>query len=245
MADLQIEGISVAGISGCHLRRSTRARHLRIELRPDRSLLVVIPTGMREDQWLSFVLSKKRWIERNLNRLGSDHPEAKVKVVEFPLEIELLSTSNKYKICRTTGHQNRASLVNDSLHLVCTDTSDDQSYQLMRRWLMGRARVEFTHRLDSMSKTAGLDWCRLSIRGQKTRWGSCSAKGNISLNFKLLFLPSNLVDHVLLHELAHVRELNHSQNFWALLKNLDPYCEQHRIDLKKAGQLLPDWIVKL
>ena len=108
------------------------------------------------------------------------------------------------------------------MNLVCVKSSDMHAYQVLRRWLVAQAREEFSARLEQISNTTGLEWNGLSIRGQKTRWGSCSAKGNISLNFKMLFLPANLVDHVLLHELVHTRELNHSQRFWALMKKYDP-----------------------
>jgi predicted metal-dependent hydrolase len=245
MADLLIKGLSVAGISRCHLRRSSRARRIRIELRPDRSLLVVVPSGIREDQWLAFVLSKKHWIELNLQRLAPQQSDLQSRVAGFPSELELLCTGQKFQTCRLPGSRNRAMLVQDNLNLVCVRSSDKQAYQVLRRWLIARARKEFSARLERISSTTKLGWTGLSIRGQKTRWGSCSAKGHISLNFKMLFLPSNLVDHVLLHELVHTRELNHSHRFWGLMKKFDPDCSQHRADLKKAGQLLPDWMAHI
>lgn len=247
MPDLLINGIDIAGVSNCLLRKSSRAKRMRIELRPDRSLLIVIPNGTREDQWLAFVLRKKQWILRNLQRQRSAPHQHGLKgsAVGFPSELELVCTGQKYQTCRVTGSQNRALLVRSNLDLVCDQSSDKQAYQVLRRWLIKQAREEFSARLEHISIATGLEWNRLSIRGQKTRWGSCSAQGNISLNFKLLFLPANLVDHVLLHELVHTREMNHSHRFWALMKKFDPQCNHHRGELRNAGRLLPDWLVNL
>ena len=245
MADLLIDTIAISGLSSCHLRRSTRAKRIRIELRPDHSLLIVVPARAREDQWLAFVLSKRRWIERNLQRSTLQRPGLARRVVGFPNDIELLCTGQKYHLCRIQGSRNNTKVVEDRLKLVCVESSDKHAYQVLRRWLAGQAREEFSARLQQISGATGLKWNGLSIRGQKTRWGSCSAKGNISLNFKMLFLPANLVDHVLLHELVHTRELNHSRRFWALMKKYDQQCSMHRAQLRKAGQLLPEWLANV
>ena len=244
MSDLKINSIDIKGISDCLLRRSARAKRMRIELRPDRSLLIVIPDGTREDQWLAFLLSKKQWIARNLQR-SAQQQDPKNTTTGFPSQLELVCTGQKYQTCRVTGAQNRAILVDSKLDLVCDQYSEMLAYQVLRRWLIKQARGEFTARLQRISIATGLKWNRLSIRGQKTRWGSCSAKGNISLNFKLLFLPANLVDHVLLHELVHTREMNHSHRFWALMMKFDPQCDNHRSELRNAGRRLPDWLVNL
>jgi len=246
MADLLLEGVSVAGVSRCHLRRSLRAKRIRIELRPDCSLLIVIPSGTREDQWLAFVLSKRQWIERNLQKKTALQRHGRqIDKPGVPSTIDLLCRQQQYHISRHAGTQNRHIVVAETLRLYCKNPTEKQLFQNLRCWLMTQAREEFSARLDGISKTTGLEWNRLSIRGQKTRWGSCSAQGNISLNFKMLFLPSDLVDHVLLHELVHTREMNHSHRFWALMKKFDPKCHQHRSELRNAGQLLPGWVVNL
>lgn len=245
MADLQIDTISISGLTSCHLRRSIRAKRIRIELRPDHSLLIVVPAAAREDQWLAFVLSKRRWIERNLQRSARHRPGLAPGVLGFPDDIELLYSGQKYQLCRFQGSRASTKVTEDRLKLVCVESSDKHAYQVLRRWLVGQAREEFSARLEQLSGATGLKWNGLSIRGQKTRWGSCSAKGNISLNFKMLFLPANLVDHVLLHELVHTRELNHSRRFWALMQQYDQQCNLHRAELRKAGQLLPEWLANV
>lgn len=245
MADLRIDNISISGLSSCHLRHSVRAKRIRIELRPDCSLLIVVPDGAREDQWLTFVLSKKHWIERNLQKYDIHQPDTETSIGGFPSHIELLCTGQKYPVFRKTDSCKRTGVVEGSLNLACLQSSDEYAYLILRKWLIQQARNEFSLRLQQISNETGLDWKRLSIRGQKTRWGSCSATGNISLNYKMLFLPENLVDHVLLHELVHTREMNHSQRFWTLMKKYDLRCNIHRAELRRAGQLLPGWLANI
>ncbi|MEA3359400.1 MAG: YgjP-like metallopeptidase domain-containing protein [Thermodesulfobacteriota bacterium] len=79
------------------------------------------------------------------------------------------------------------------------------------------ARKKLTLRLNELSSLHGFTYNRVFIRNQKTRWGSCSARNNINLNMNLLRLPKDLIDYVILHELVHTREKNHSKNFWAEL----------------------------
>ncbi len=76
---------------------------------------------------------------------------------------------------------------------------------------------------------------RISVRDQSSRWGSCSQLKTLSLNWRLVLLPQNLADYVILHELAHLREMNHSKRFWQYLRELDPATDKHEAELKKIG----------
>jgi predicted metal-dependent hydrolase len=88
-----------------------------------------------------------------------------------------------------------------------------------------RAARLLTHRLNKLAKTNGFTLNVVTVRSQKTRWGSCSRKNNISLNVKLVLLPEDLVDYVILHELVHTRIPNHSNGFW---DELDKYVENSK-----------------
>jgi len=89
-------------------------------------------------------------------------------------------------------------------------------------------------RLEQLARQYGFSWNKVSIRNQKTRWGSCSSQNNISLNRKLFYLPDHLRDYVLLHELAHTRQKNHSKDFWIILHRIIGIQEtkQARLDLR-------------
>jgi predicted metal-dependent hydrolase len=98
-----------------------------------------------------------------------------------------------------------------------------------------KARKKLTDRLDYFAKKYGFHYNTISIRNQKTRWGSCSAKNNISLNINLVLLPGKLVDYVILHELLHCRIKNHSQEFWYSLNQYVGNAKVLRLELKEYG----------
>lgn len=112
----------------------------------------------------------------------------------------------------------------------------------LKRWLARRARASLMERLDALSMRYQLPYARATIRFQRSRWGSCSSRGTISLNALLMFLPPELVRCVLAHELCHTAHLNHGPRFWALLDRIEP---NHRIlhrSLRRGGERIPAWI---
>ena len=111
----------------------------------------------------------------------------------------------------------------------------------LRRWLRRRARHHLVARLEDLSARHGLPYRRATIRFQRTRWGSCSSRGTISLNARLMFLPPDLVRCVLLHELCHTVHLDHGPRFRALLESLEP---DHRVlhrALRHGSRHIPAW----
>jgi hypothetical protein len=112
----------------------------------------------------------------------------------------------------------------------------------LRRWLAEKGRTHLEPRLLSLARDRDIPPpSRVSLRFQRSRWGSRSGRGTISLNLRLLFLPEPLVRYVLLHELAHVREMNHSDRFWAFLETLEPRWRELRAELRGAARYVPPW----
>jgi predicted metal-dependent hydrolase len=118
--------------------------------------------------------------------------------------------------------------------------------ELLRRWLLGRAQAELEPRLRELAREKGIPQPpKVVSRLQRSRWGSRSSRGTISLNGTLLFLPHPLVRYVLLHELAHVVEMNHSPRFWVLLRGWEPRCEVLRAELCRDWSLyIPFWCLR-
>ena len=107
-------------------------------------------------------------------------------------------------------------------------------------WLdKGKAKIFLAQWLHETSATTELSFTKVSIRDQKTRWGSCTPKKHINLNYKLIFLPAALAQHVLIHELCHTIHLNHSRRFWALVARHDPDYKMLDKALRKADQYIP------
>ncbi len=111
----------------------------------------------------------------------------------------------------------------------------------LRRWLVRQARVSLVPWLDELSDQAGLPYGAISVRGQRTRWASCSSRGNINLNYRLLFLPPDVVRYILNHELCHTVHLNHSRGFWSMLASVEPDFRIFNSQAKKGMEEVPEW----
>jgi predicted metal-dependent hydrolase len=131
-------------------------------------------------------------------------------------------------------------------HLSLTITGDCDDATACREalygWVRRRARMVLMPRLAEVARLHGFEYGRVTVRCQRTRWASCSRRKAISLNARLLFLPPEVVDYVLLHELCHTLEMNHSPRFWALLESHDPQWRAHKKLLRTAGMALPTWL---
>lgn len=113
---------------------------------------------------------------------------------------------------------------------------------VLRKWLARRARRDLSPWLKQLGFTLNLPCRHISVRGQKTCWASCSSKKDISLNFKLLFLPRPLVHYVLVHELCHTVHMNHSKQFWALVGEKQHDYQWRKDAIKKAWRYVPRWV---
>lgn len=96
----------------------------------------------------------------------------------------------------------------------------------LSRWYRRFAREHLAARIRELSAEHRLPYKRIFIRSQRTKWGACSTKGNVSLNWRLILAPKNVCDYVVLHELMHTKVLNHSQHFWVMLRAIFPRCDE-------------------
>ncbi len=108
----------------------------------------------------------------------------------------------------------------------------------LERWYRRRARAEVEPRLDAVAARAGVAYSGLQIRGQRTRWASCSSTGAMSFNWRLLLAPSEILDYVIEHEVAHLEVHDHSERFWTLLGSRVPEYREHEAWLRRHGQSL-------
>lgn len=122
------------------------------------------------------------------------------------------------------------------LTLHVTPTADAaQIGALLKRWLQAHARRRFGERLDCYAPRVGVRFNAFALSSAATRWGSCSSTGNIRLNWRLVFFPIDVIDYVVIHELSHLREMNHSPRFWAIVEGVMPDYKRARTILKRPA----------
>jgi len=231
------------------VRVSHRAKCVRLSLSVEDGLEVVVPANYDRQKIPDLVHQKRDWIARNQSKL--DEREAfflSQDPHELPDSINLRSLNEKWQI---EYHQTSIKLgfINikekkDQLQLVISgNIAEIESCKaVLKQWLIRKAEKHLFGWLRKVSVRVDLPYRTTAVRGQKTLWGSCSGDRNISLNYKLLFLEANVVEYVLLHELCHTVQMNHSAKFWKLVSKFEPNYKVLDKSLNKAWQIVPAWL---
>jgi predicted metal-dependent hydrolase len=220
------------------VRRSDRARHARIDVGPE-GVEVVVPRRMALRHVPAFVEEKRPWIERTLHRYR--HAEAAVPAARLEDRgfLPYLGRRLELRVRRETGRtRSHVALRGDALHVAVSRAGREPVRAAVESWLRRRARAEIGARLDAAVARAGTRYASLSIRGQRTRWASCSSSGSMSFNYRLLLAPEEILDYVVEHEVAHLEVLDHSPRYWRLLESRSPRYREHERWLRRHGAAL-------
>jgi len=224
------------------IRVSRRARHLRIKVTPLGEVVVVIPTGMDPARVPELLAKKRAWLQSVLQRVTERHRAAPASYSLRPDRIELAAINEVWQV--EYAHQSRHNpmiSIPDRRLTLNSELPSRTNADHLRAWLQQRARQVLPAWLQQTSEEVGLRFSKAQIRGQKTRWGSCSSRRTISLNRNLLLLPAATVRYLLIHELCHTQHMNHSADFWQLVADVMPDYKQHENRLRKATRRLPLW----
>ena len=222
------------------LRHSDRACKVSLRINPAVGLELVVPRRMSEKKALQFLYDSRSWIEKHAHFLKALPDETTVNT--WPEQIDFHAVALSWQLTyETMEHLSRIELKESENKLVFVGpvTHWDQCKPLFDHWLKEQAQVHIAPWMNQLSEHCQLKFNQLTFRGQKTRWGSCSSDKNISLNYKLLFFPARLMRYVLIHELCHIKHLNHSKHFWALVARYEPDYVRLKKELRQAEQYIP------
>lgn len=226
------------------VRLSARARYLQLKVSSLGVVEVVVPKHVNLAVVPDFVAEHKQWLWRTLHELRKQAVARPDLHAELPAQIYLQAIGETWGVeyvesNQCSGIQLRMSL----LQLAATDAYNAQ--QQLQRWLSDQARTHLVPWLHRVSEETGLPFRKVTVRAQKTRWGSCSARKDININRSLLFLPADAVRYLFVHELCHTRYLNHSKRYWQLVDKLQPnYLHWDKL-LRQSGQYVPHWACRV
>lgn len=211
-----------------NLRRSARARHILIRIdESNGEVELVLPRRAAVRDGLAFAHARADWIETRLTGL----PPA----IAFRHGTVLPLLGEPLTLTRPVNDAKRTRRVGGDL-LV---TGDEEIFaERVRRWLIAEARREIGARAERLARRIERPIRRLSIRDPATRWGSCSAAGGLSFSWRLILAPPAVLDYVVAHEIAHLRELNHSARFWSVVAGLVGESKAERTWLLRNGTQL-------
>ncbi len=228
------------------IRLSKRAKYMRLTFSDSKGLVVTQPAGVCEHVLNDWINSQQDWISRNFDRINArHHASSKDFLLERPqqIHIPLLKQTLQIKYHPNTSHQITTDY--DGLNtLTLSGMTDNTEFciHVLQKWLQQYARQPLGQLLEQMAAVTGLQYNNYRIKAQRTRWGSCSSKGNINLNYKLALMPERWARYTVVHELCHTVELNHSKRFWTLVGQFIPDYKTTHAEMKDAALVLPQWV---
>lgn len=212
--------IFIKDIGNITVRKNKLAKSIRLKIIPKKGLVVTIPAFCAYEEAYRAIEFRKLWIQKHLNEIKELEENDKILLTQFPLNtyehtlhIEEKDIEN-YEV-ETVG---KTITIYKSSQILF-ESSKNQEYLkfLISEIYRFEAKKFIPKRVQFFAQLFKLNYNRVSIKNQKTRWGSCSSQNNLNFNLNLMKLPEHLRDYVILHELAHTIEKNHQESFWKLL----------------------------
>ncbi len=221
------------------LRTSSRSRHVRLSVSRHSGLEIVVPLRFDTSKIPEIIAEKEDWIKRSIEKVQSN-----LSPIEIPNRIHLQSIDRSFNVVleHNSNHKNHLIEDNNTLRLCSDSRNKRMPFTLLKKWLRQKSCTILLPWLEKVSKDYGFPYNKAAIRFQRTRWGSCSIKKNINLNRTLVFLRPELVEYLMVHELCHTVEMNHSKRFWDLVgKHIHDYRVLDK-ELKSARRYVERWV---
>lgn len=214
-----------------YIERSNR-KTLSLTVMKDGAICVKAPLNMRDEIINKFVEEKQDWIRSKLSFIN----ETKDKFSEIINYNKFLIYGNKYSL--SFSDEKKIKTSNNFEILIPRKIENEKILKSLKAWYKKMAKEVLIERLKFIGQKIKLMPNEIKIGDSKGRWGSCNSNGIIVLNFRVLMLPPAIIDYVLVHELCHLEELNHSKKFWQLVETFLPSFEKAKKAIKEYGFLL-------
>lgn len=221
------------------LRESPRAKRVILKVSKQKGLEIVVPRGFDRRRLPQILKANRAWLEAQLQRAKG------AAELAAPAHIDLAAIDEHWQVYYRPVSGTRISIQERHPWELVVEGDPGDGYGLclaLQRWLHVKAQAHLVPWVRQVSQEVGIPFKEVRVRGQTTRWASCSKLGNMSLNRSLLFLPRHLVRHVFLHELCHIKQLDHSPRFWEVLRQLEPDHEGLAAEVRKANRYVDQWV---
>ncbi len=221
------------------LRHHPRARHIRFSVSVEKGLVVVTPPGIKVATVEPLLRERKEWILEKVAYYADLRQQLAAQLVDSPpSSAHLLGREYRLQITLDAAAKPCARMLpDDTINLVVG--SQEQLQVVLNSFLRAKAEIYLLQRVEQLATEYGFKFHSVKVRETRSRWGSCSAAGNLSFCWQLVTMPPEIIDYVIIHELCHLEQMNHSPLFWKLVENYCPDYRQRRAWLKQNGSRLP------
>lgn len=228
------------------IRRSPKARNLRLKVTRENGLIVVVPKDYDEKKIPALLKRKKSWIADSMKRIGETKRFLEPRpVIHLPETVRLVALGETWSVIYREDESHsgiRLRAGSGKLVVSGADLNRDAVLRKLKDWLRVKVREGLFPLVDKLAKKHQLRLGGLLVKSQRTRWASFSAQRNLSLNTKLLFLSPDLFRYVVIHELCHTVHMNHGSEFWRLVASHEPNYKVLDQVLRKAWKAVPQWV---
>ena len=213
----------------------SKRRTATISIERDSSVLVRAPEGISTDKLDNIIEQKKLWIyEQSKEKKETSSPKM---IKEFVNGETVFYLGNRYTLDIVTSDEDFVEI--DGRFITCGSTRE-KAKEVFINWFLNKANETIPSRVDYYADRVGVDYKSISISALKYTWGSCSPSGALNFNWQLIKAPSYVIDYVIVHEVAHLLELNHTAKFWQIVKTQLPHYLKSKAWLKENGRMLED-----
>ena len=216
----------------------TKRKTVALQISDRAEVVVRAPRWVSVNYIVSFVSKHADWIERRKKDINKKQARTK----KFVDGEEFLFLGKKYVLSRT--HQERSLMSSQSVVLeggvLYLPESIDDPRGLLEKWYKKKAKEYITRRVEKLARENNFEYNNVRTTSAKTRWGSCSGKKNLSFSWRLILAPKEAVDYVIIHELVHLRHMNHSKSFWQQVEQLCPAYKEYKRWLSDNAENLSD-----
>ncbi len=216
------------------IKRLASSRSLRLRVFDDGRVLLTAPACASQKLIDSFLAEHQDWLAEKLSQSNK-------KQTALTAERDRLffrGTEYDFRLSISTSKRPGVARVATQIVVTAPSEAHDVVRPILEKWYRSQADLRFTERVPLLADLVGRDVKRVTIRDQRTRWGSCSSRNTISLNWRLIMAPDSVSDYVIYHELAHLTHMNHSNRFWRLVEQYVPDYKNAEAWLKAHHSLL-------
>ena len=201
---------------------SQSTHHVRLQISAADGLRVILPQQYPLSRAEEFIRAKQRWIKKKLSMMQHNQ-----EIYADDTHIQYLGVTLSIRRLKSVDSSATIRLADTELEISLPENVTEIR-PIVDAWMRTRARDVIGALVNQHSRHMQVSYSKLNIRNAKTRWGSCSARSSLSFNWKLIMVPLETIEYVVIHELCHLREMNHSPSFWKLVEQYSPNWRSHR-----------------
>ena len=221
------------------VRPSRRARRVSLRIREAGLVEVVVPAHLVLSAPETVLKRHAPWIFRTFDRLTRSGAVERERPPGEGSRILFLGAERTIRVLCDDRRRPSVALTESEIIVRLTHGSPEDIHLLLERWMRGQAESIIPLRVSRLNEQWKFRYGRITVRNQRTRWGSCSRNGALSFNWRLVILPMEVADYLICHELAHLQYLDHSSRFWDLVEKICPSFRQSERWLRRHGRSVP------